>query len=153
MPLFGQRIFALRIPGSPTGGPFGSNKLVYHDEFVTTEIGQTGTQFDGLGHIDLRLGVDGDRNSTHFYNGFTLQELSGAYGLKKLGIEKLKPLFTRGHLVDIAALKGHMLDAGEEIMVADIKAALQKQGMNEADIKAAMRFSSIPAGWAVDEEQ
>src|ERR1700761_3312771 len=48
MPLFGARAFTLRIPGGPTGGPFGENKMVYHDEFVTTEIGQTGTQFDGL---------------------------------------------------------------------------------------------------------
>ena len=38
MPLFGARIFALRIPGSPTGGPFGDNKMVYHDEFLATEI-------------------------------------------------------------------------------------------------------------------
>ena len=56
MPLFGARVFALRIPGSPTGGPFGDNKLVYHDEFLATEIGQTGTQFDGLGHIGIQIG-------------------------------------------------------------------------------------------------
>ena len=54
MPLFGERVFTLRIPGAPTGGPFGNNKLVYHDEFVATEIGQTGTQFDGLGHIGIQ---------------------------------------------------------------------------------------------------
>lgn len=35
MPLFGTRSFSLTIPGGPTGGPFGANKLVYHDEFVT----------------------------------------------------------------------------------------------------------------------
>ena len=40
MPLFGKRSFQLRIPGSPTGGPFGENRLVYHDEYVATEIGQ-----------------------------------------------------------------------------------------------------------------
>jgi hypothetical protein len=28
------------IPGTPTGGPFGKNALVYHDELVTTQIGQ-----------------------------------------------------------------------------------------------------------------
>ena len=53
MPIFGARVFALRIPGAPTGGPFGKNKLVYHDEFIATEIGQVGTQFDGLGHIGI----------------------------------------------------------------------------------------------------
>jgi hypothetical protein len=48
----------LRKPSSPTGGPFGQNKLVYNDEYLATEIGQTGTQFDGLGHIGIQLGKD-----------------------------------------------------------------------------------------------
>ena len=78
MPLFGQRAFVLRIPGGPTGGPFGANKLVYHDEFLATEIGQTGTQFDGLGHIGVQLGKDGDKTEMHFYNGFTAAEISDA---------------------------------------------------------------------------
>src|SRR5947209_6976945 len=94
MPLFGARAFTLRIPGSPTGGPFGENKLVYHDEFVATEIGQTGTQFDALGHIGIQLGKDGDKSEMHFYNGLTAAEISDAYGLKKLGPEKLNPFFT-----------------------------------------------------------
>ena len=135
MPLFGARAFSLRIPGGPTGGPFGNNKLVYHDEYLATEIGQVGTQFDGLGHIGLQLGKDGDKAEMRFYNGFTAQEISDAYGLKKLGVEKLKPLFTRAHLVDIQAVRGRMLDAGEEITVADIRAALQKQNIQESDIR------------------
>ena len=106
MPLFGARAFTLRIPGGPTGGPFGENKLVYNDEFLATEIGQIGTQFDGLGHIGIQLGKDGDKSEMHFYNGFTAAEISDAYGLKKLGIEKLKPLFTRGHLVDLPGGEG-----------------------------------------------
>ena len=60
MPLFGKRVFTLRIPGSPTGGPFGENRMVYHDEFISSEIGQVGTQFDGLGHIGIQMG---DRKS------------------------------------------------------------------------------------------
>jgi len=76
MPLFGARAFSLRIPGGPTGGPFGDNKLVYHDEFLATEIGQTGTQFDGLGHIGIQMGKDGDKSEMRFYNGFTAQEIS-----------------------------------------------------------------------------
>src|SRR6185295_5335891 len=135
MPLFGARVFLLRIPGGPTGGPFGQNKLVYHDEFLATEVGQTGTQFDGLGHIGIQLGKDGDKTAMHYYNGLTEQDIADAYGLKKLGVEKLKPLFTRGHLIDMVALKGGMMDAGQEISVADIRAALQKQNMQESDIK------------------
>ncbi|EWY41731.1 cyclase [Skermanella stibiiresistens SB22] len=135
MPLFGARVFALRIPGAPTGGPFGGNNMVYNDEFVTAEIGQIGTQFDGLGHIGVQTGKAGDLNDMRFYNGVTMAEMASAYGLKKLGVEKLKPLFTNGHLVDIAGLKGRMLEAGEEISLADVRAALKRQDMAEDAIK------------------
>lgn len=135
MPLFGARVFAVRIPGAPTGGPFGDNRMIYNDEFIAAEIGQTGTQFDGLGHIGIQMGRDGDRNDMRFYNGFTSTEVNDAYGLKKLGIEKLKPILTRGHLIDVAGLRGRMWDAGEEISVADIRAALVRQNMREEDIK------------------
>ena len=135
MPLFGSRIFALRIPGTPTGGPFGKNKLVFHDEFVSTEIGQVGTQFDGLGHIGCIVGKDGDMTEMRYYNGFTEHEMANAYGLQKLGIENCKPFFTRGVLVDVAGLKGRMLNMGEEISVADVQAALQKQNIAESSIQ------------------
>jgi kynurenine formamidase len=135
MPMFGARGFSLRIPGAPTGGPFGANQLIYNDEFLATEIGQVGTQFDGLGHIGIQVGKDGDKTEMRFYNGFTAQEVNDAYGLKKLGTEKLKPIFTRGHLIDMVGLKGAMMDAGQEISVADIRAALARQNMREDDIK------------------
>src|SRR5262245_20890832 len=54
MPLQGNRHFSLTIPGSPTGGPFGKNRIVHHDELFSGEIGQIGTQLDGLGHIGVR---------------------------------------------------------------------------------------------------
>ncbi|MFZ5779109.1 MAG: cyclase family protein [Pseudomonadota bacterium] len=135
MPKFGERAFTLRIPGGPTGGPFGSNKLVYNDEFLATEIGQTGTQFDGLAHIGIQMGKDGDKNEMRYYNGVTGQEMGGSYGMQKLGIEHVKPFFTRGHLFDVEAVKGTPMDAGQEITVADLRSALQKQNMQEADIK------------------
>jgi kynurenine formamidase len=52
-PAFGPRGWNMTIPGTPTGGPFGKNALIYHDELVTTEIGQIQTQFDGPGHIGV----------------------------------------------------------------------------------------------------
>ena len=52
-PFFGSRGWRMTIPGLPTGGPFGPQKLVYNDEFLSTEIGQVGTQFDGPGHIGI----------------------------------------------------------------------------------------------------
>lgn len=133
MPMFGARVFALRIPGGPTGGPFGENKLVYNDEFLSTEIGQVGTQFDGLGHIGLQLGKDGDKSEMRFYNGHTSNEINDAYGLRKLGVEKVKPFFTRAHLLDLTA--GRVWDAGQEVTLADVRAALERQKMREDDIK------------------
>ena len=130
MPLFGARKFSLRIPGTPTGGPFGSNKIVWHDEFLSTEIGQVGTQFDGLGHIGVQIGGDGDRAQMRFYNGFTEAEMGTAYGLTKLGTEKLHPIIARGVLIDFAGARGvDALEIGECMTIDDVKMALEKQGM------------------------
>ena len=63
-PAFGARSWQMTIPGTPTGGPFGKNALIYHDELLTTEIGQISTQFDGPGHI----GVNTSKGPM-FYNG------------------------------------------------------------------------------------
>lgn len=130
MPTFGTRKFVIRIPGGPTGGPFGANMLVYNDEFVATEIGQVGTQFDGMGHIGVIVGKLGDKNEYRYYNGFTEAEIGDTNGLKKLGIEKLHPIVARGILIDAAAAKGvDAMNAGDEITAADVKDALKKQGM------------------------
>src|SRR5205823_1780726 len=51
MPVKGKRHFSLTIPGLPTGKPSGKNQLVHNDELVSGEIGQVGTQFDGLGWL------------------------------------------------------------------------------------------------------
>ena len=97
MPMFGARKWVLRIPASPTGGPVGQNKIVWHDEFLATEIGQAGTQFDGLGHVGVQVGEDGDKTNMRFYNGYTVQQMQGAYGLAELGTEKLHPIVAPRH--------------------------------------------------------
>ena len=128
MPLFGNRTYSLTIPGAPTGGPFPGG-LIYHDEFIVGELGQVGTQFDGLGHVGyIHNGVE------RFYNGFTEDQIMGGYGLQKLGVENIKPIFTRGILIDIAGYKGGMLDAGTVVTMEDVNGALERQGMSEDDI-------------------
>jgi kynurenine formamidase len=130
MPLFGARQFVLRIPATPTGGPFGANKVVWHDEFLATEIGQVGTQFDGLGHIGVQAGPDGERDKMYFYNGHVESDFATAYGLTKLGTEKLHPIVARGILLDFAASRGvESMEKGECASMDDVKAALEKQGM------------------------
>lgn len=135
MPLFGERRFSLRIPGAPTGGSVGGNRGIWYDEFLATEIGQVGTQFDGLGHFGAQVGKDGHLNEMRFYNGFTAEQMSGAYGLAKLGIEQLHPIIARGVLIDVAALRGaESLEAGDVITLADVRAALHRQGMPEFEL-------------------
>lgn len=153
MPLFGTRVFRMTIPGSPTGGPFGANALVFHDEMVTAEIGQVGTQFDGLGHIGrIEGGNAGNKEKMKYYNGFTEAEIATSGGLVKLGIEKIKPIVTRGVLIDVAKLKGDM-NAGDEITLADVNSALSAQGMSADDIKpgdAVLFRTNWGRHWMVD---
>ena len=129
MPLFGERQFSLRIPGTPTGGAFGANKIMWNDEFLSTEVGQVGTQFDGLGHIGVQVGADGDKNEMRWYNGFSAQEMGNPYGLNFLGTEKLNPIIARGILLDIAAVRDAPMEAGDVVTMADVQAALEAQGM------------------------
>jgi kynurenine formamidase len=120
MPNPGKRHFSLTIPGSPTSPPVGQNQIVSHDELVSGEIGQVGTQFDGLGHVGARIG-----NEDYFYNGFKRSEFGTAYGLTKLGVENVGVFFTRGILLDVARLKGKdRLPSGCVITAADLKACL-----------------------------
>ena len=132
MPIAPGRAYALRMPGGPTGGPYGSkSKTVWNDEFLSTEIGQIGTQMDALGHLGRQLGERGDQTNMIFYNGNRLSEMWSPYGLKRLGMENAPPFFTKGVLFDVQGLKGRVLDVGEEIKLADLKACLQRQGLPE----------------------
>ena len=70
-----------------------------------------------------------------YYNDFTEGEIATSEGLVKLGIEKVKPIITRGILIDIAKLQGDM-DAGEEITLGDVNDALSAQGLSPNDIHA-----------------
>ena len=130
MPIPGKRHYSLTIPGLPTGAPSGQNQLVHNDELISGEIGQLGTQFDGLGHIGVHMGSD-----DYFYNGFRLSEFGSTYGLKQLGVENVGPIFTRGVLLDVARVRGERLPGGAVITVDDLKEATQqaKTSIHEGD--------------------
>ena len=127
IPLFGARHVSITIPGGPTGGPFGSQKLMYNDDMFSGEIGQVGSQFDGLGHIGAMVG-----NTVRYYNGFTQEQVGGAYGLKKLGVHHVKPFFTRGIMLDVLSLKGgERLPIGYVITLDDVAQTLRRQNISE----------------------
>lgn len=142
VPLFGPRSWSMTIPGTPTGGPFGKNNLVYHDEMVTTEIGQVSTQFDGPGHIGVRTS-QGD----FFYNGqmaadtYTRGAGGRVIGMGGLGVEFIaeKGFVCRGVLLNAAAYKGmnplpipRTTDSPGIVTADDVRGILSKQGL--ADI-------------------
>lgn len=121
MPLPGKRHFSLTIPGLPTGAPSGKNQVIHNDELVSGEIGQVGTQFDGLGHIGARINGD-----DIFYNGNKLADFGDTYGLKKLGVENVGVFFTRGILLDVCRLRGDdSLPAGYVITPDELSSCLE----------------------------
>jgi kynurenine formamidase len=135
MPLYGQRTYSLVIP-APSGDAAGRNRLVGNEEMLTAQIGQVGTQFDGPGHIGVRTRMADGSDKDVYYNGFTWEEIQGSYGLRELGIEHVKPIITRGVLIDIAGFKGTVvLPPTYEVTLADVRGALERQGMNEASIQ------------------
>ncbi len=131
--LLGSRSFAMFLaPGSPSA----TTGSVYNDEFLAAEIGQVGTQFDGLGHIGRQVQmVDGTQASV-FYNGVTMAEMRSRYGLAQLGVENMKPYLTRGILIDVAGYRGvETLPNEYRASVADVHGALAAQGFEEDAVK------------------
>ena len=141
VPFFGPRGWLMTIPGTPTGGPFGTNALVYHDELVTTEIGQVSTQFDGPGHIGVNTS-----KGMFFYNGQMAKEAyeRGAggrvIGMGGLGVEHIaeKGFVCRGVLLDAPAYKGvnplpipNSPDSPGIVSAADVEGMLKKQGLDD----------------------
>jgi kynurenine formamidase len=117
MPMFGSRHYSIRIPQAFEMP--GKNDAVFHDDLVSGELGQIGTQFDGLGHLGI---------GELFYNGNSRREFAKPEGLTRLGIENVGPIVTRGVLIDVARFKGvEQLPPTYEITPADLTGALQRQ--------------------------
>lgn len=135
MPLVGDRTYALFMASFPTAGPIGEERLVFNDEFLSAEIGQVGTQFDGPGHVGKVVDMADGTAPYVFYNGIQGDEMRSPYGLRKNGVEHVGPYITRGILVDLAAARdAPSLPEGYAVTMADVREALRRQGMDESDI-------------------
>src|SRR5215468_5692635 len=110
------RVFNIYTKPSP---PLPNARQV-NEELVVTELGQIGTQFDAFAHQ-----MWGDS----FYNCFKLGDIGTRSGFKKLGVEHVGGLMTRGVLIDVAGLKGvDMLPTSYLITPEDLRDALAKSG-------------------------
>ncbi len=90
-----------------TAMPIGENQVNWVTEIVSATM-QLGTHLDALSHLQI-----GDRG----YNGWTVAELAGPAGVKRLGAETIPQLVTRGWLVDVSRLG---LGVGDVVTVDDL---------------------------------
>ena len=121
-PAYPPRTFKVLVlqPGQAGGNGLGPNKTTYNDDIIEGWVG-IGSQIDGLGHI----GVDWT-----YYNGLKSADFAAADGLKKLGVEKIPPLVTRGVLLDMAAYyKTDIVKEGTAFNVKEIDEVAKAEGV------------------------
>jgi kynurenine formamidase len=140
IPMSPGRSFVLSV--QRTSGPNGRNQQGGNEETVFTELGQMGTQFDGLAHQQL---------GPHLYNCVEAAQVARRSGFTKLGVEKAGSFFARGVLLDIAALKGvDMLPDEYMITVADLEAAMRQANVEIRKGDAVLIRTGWGRLWAVD---
>jgi kynurenine formamidase len=152
MPQYGDRPYYLTVQPAPRPQKEGVGAA--HGDYFNGYLGQMGTQFDALGHMGEVVRMADGSLRTVYYNGFTEEELTGGNrglgGLEALGVEHVKPIITRGILIDVAGYKGvPVLDSRYEVTLADVRGALAREGIREDSIEAgdAILFNY---GWAVN---
>lgn len=121
-PAYATRTWSILIqsPGQAGGVSLGPTKTSYNDDIYMGYVA-VGSQIDGLGHI----GVD-----NVYYNCNKASDFVQADGLKKLGIEKLPPIVTRGVMLDMTAYFGQpMLPEGTVFNRKEIDEQARRQGI------------------------
>lgn len=140
MPFYGDRIYNQQIKRSRWSTQ--SNPRASNEEIVTTELGQVGTQIDGFAHQTI--------GGSH-YNCFQIDEIATRTGFSKLGIENSGGLFTRGVLLDIAALRGvEVLGDRYEITAQDLRDALERQSLTLEPGDAVIINTGFGRLWGID---
>lgn len=157
-PAFAPRTFSITVltPGQEYGGSLGETKTNYNDDIIMGWVG-IGSQLDGLGHI----GIDG-----MYYNCLKGNEIVTAGGLKKLGIEQVPAIATRGVILDMVGLTGKdPVPEGTPFNRKEIEAALKRQNLKaigKGDVvifytgwtkligKDDKRYGSVEPGLGVD---
>lgn len=118
-PAIRGQLFHLEVEASVIR-PAGPNQLTGHDDLLISHMA-LGTSLDGLGHVGINY---------RYYNGLTEEEIYSYNGLRKLGLENVPPIVTRGVLLDMARYAGvDALQAGNQFNSEEIKAVAAKQGV------------------------
>ncbi|MBA3714982.1 MAG: cyclase family protein [Pyrinomonadaceae bacterium] len=121
-PAFPPRTFSITVvqPGQSAGATLGPTKSTYNDDLITGWVG-IGSQLDGLGHV----GVD-----NLYFNCHKAPDFAMADGLKKLGVENVPAVATRGVLLDMAGyFNTDIVKEGTAFNRAEIEGAMKRQGI------------------------
>ncbi len=118
-------------------GPLALGTTIAQEEQVMSEIGQVATQMDALGHMCWLQNGATDPLDALCYNGFTVGDVVTPDGLVHLGVENIKPYFTRGFLLDVAryANGGQRMAPGQPVTAAMILTTLAAQKLKLTDIE------------------
>jgi len=125
-PAYGTRSFHIIVlqPAQAAGATIGPNKTTYNDDIINGWVG-VGSQIDGFGH----LGIDG-----LYFNCNRAAEFTAPDGLKKLGIEHVPAIATRGVLLDMAGyFNTEIVKEGTAFNRAEIEGAMKKQGIRSIE--------------------
>ena len=125
-PAYPPRTWAVTIvqPGQNGGATLGPTKTTYNDDQINGWSG-IGTQIDGLGHI----GID-----NLYYNCNKSNDFAATDGLKKLGIEHVPAIATRGVLLDMAGyFNTDIVKEGTAFNRAEIEGAMKRQGIKSIE--------------------
>ena len=125
-PAYPPRTFAITVvqPNQLAGATIGPTKTTYNDDIINGWAG-IGSQLDGLGHI----GVD-----NLYFNCNKAADFVMADGLKKLGIENVPPIATRGVVLDMAGyFNTDIVKEGIAFNRAEIEGAMKRQGVRSIE--------------------
>jgi kynurenine formamidase len=125
-PAYGTRKFAITVlqPDQAGGASLGPTKTTYNDDIITGWAG-VGSQIDGFGHI----GID-----NLYFNCNKAADFAATDGLKKLGIENVPAIATRGVLLDMAGyFNTEIVKEGTAFNRAEIEGAMNRQGIKSIE--------------------
>ncbi|HEV2836685.1 MAG TPA: cyclase family protein [Pyrinomonadaceae bacterium] len=125
-PAYPPRTFAVTIvqPTQTAGATIGPTRTTYNDDLINGWSG-VGTQIDGLGHI----GID-----NLYFNCNKAADFVATDGLKKLGVEHVPAIATRGVLLDMAGyFNTDIVKEGTAFNRAEIEGAMKRQGIKSIE--------------------
>ncbi len=126
IPAFPPRTFSVTVlqPNQAAGATLGPTKSTYNDDIIMGWVG-VGSGIDGLGHV----GID-----NVYFNCNKAADFVAPDGLKKLGVENIPAIATRGVLLDMAGyFNTEIVKEGTAFNRTEIEGAMKRQGIKSIE--------------------